>query len=1115
MTSRRGDFSLSRVSITASVPMSGGTTVNFEASVDGTTYVSILACLVGSTITAVLATAPGDWMINVSGYKFVRARISAYSAGVVDVAGYTTVLSGSGGNGAVSQSGSWAVELLDSGGTNKASISAGGAVKIDGSSSTQPVSDVNLELAQNSTTSGQVGPLVQAAVSSSSPTYTNGKTSPLSLTTTGSLRVDSSGTTSVVTDPNLELAQNSTTSGQLGPLMQAAVTTSAPSYTNAKTSPLSLTTAGGLRVDASGTTISVTDANLELAQASTTSGQLGPLVQGAVTTAEPAYANAKTSPLSLTTAGALRVDASGTTIAVTDSNLELAQDSSTSGQLGPLVQGAVTTAEPSYTDTKTSPLSLTTTGALRVDASGTTVSVSDTKLELAQDSTTSGQVGPLVQAAVATSAPSYTDAKTSPLSLTTAGALRVDASGTTVTVSDTNLELTQNSTTSGQVGPLVQAAVATSAPTYTDAKTSPLSLTTAGSLRVDASGTTVPVSDTNLELAQNSTTVGQVGPLVQAAVATSAPSYTNAKTSPLSLTTAGSLRVDASGTTVPVSDANLENTQNSTTSGQVGPLVQAAVTTSAPAYTTAKTSPLSLTTGGALRVDASAATVPVTDTNLEIAQNSTTSGQVGPLVQAAVTTSAPAYTTAKTSPLSLTTGGALRVDASAATVPVSDANLEIAQNSTTSGQVGPLVQAAVTTSAPAYTTAKTSPLSLTTAGLLRVDASGTTVPISDANLEIAQNSTTSGQVGPLVQAAVTTSAPSYTTAKTFPLSMTTTGALRVDASATTVPVADANLELAQSSSTSGQLGPLVQGAATTSAPSYTDGKTYPLSLTGAGELRVGVAKLELGQASTTSGQSGPLVQGAVTTSAPTYSNGQTSPLSLTAAGALRVDAGTSTMSTNLAQVNGHTVLEGNGGVGNGVQRISIASDNLPLAVTQSGSWSVSSSAGVPTTATYAASTPYFTPATSAGDMFELYWGSSKTIKVLKIFCNYRNPGGGIGINDFVVLKRNAANTSGTPQSTTAVPLDSNNAAAVGVCRYWTANPTSSGSLGQIALVSSHGTSPSYFQFESHPIILFDADKYGQPIVLRASAQGVVVNNGGQTVPGSSPTVQFTIVWTEE
>jgi hypothetical protein len=45
---------------------------------------------------------------------------------------------------------------------------------------------------------------------------------------------------------------------------------------------------------------------------------------------------------------------------------------------------------------------------------------------------------------------------------------------------------------------------------------------------------------------------------------------------------------------------------------------------------------------------------------------------------------------------------------------------------------------------------------------------------------LAQASTTSGQTGSLVMGAVTTAAPSYTTAQTDPLSLTTTGALRQD-----------------------------------------------------------------------------------------------------------------------------------------------------------------------------------------------------------------------------------------------------------------------------------------------------------------------------------------------
>lgn len=58
------------------------------------------------------------------------------------------------------------------------------------------------------------------------------------------------------------------------------------------------------------------------------------------------------------------------------------------------------------------------------------------------------------------------------------------------------------------------------------------------------------------------------------------------------------------------------------------------------------------------------------------------------------------------------------------------AALQVAQGSATSGEKGSLIQGAVTTAAPAYTTGNTNPLSLTTAGALRVDGSGVTQPIS-------------------------------------------------------------------------------------------------------------------------------------------------------------------------------------------------------------------------------------------------------------------------------------------------------------------------------------------------------------------------------------------------
>lgn len=82
-------------------------------------------------------------------------------------------------------------------------------------------------------------------------------------------------------------------------------------------------------------------------------------------------------------------------------------------------------------------------------------------------------------------------------------------------------------------------------------------------------------------------------------------------------------------------------------------------------------------------------------------------------------------------------------------------------------------------------------------------------------------------------------------------------------------------------------------------------------------------KLALAQGSATSGQTGPLNQGAVTTAAPSYSTTQTSPLSLTTGGGLRTDT---------SSVAGTPTPTGNGVVGAGVQRVAIASDNTAFNV---------------------------------------------------------------------------------------------------------------------------------------------------------------------------------------
>ena len=282
----------------------------------------------------------------------------------------------------------------------------------------------------------------------------------------------------------------------------------------------------------------------------------------------------------------------------------------------------------------------------------------------------------------------------------------------------------------------------------------------------------------------------------------------------------------------------------------------------------------------------------------------------------------------------VTVSNALKVDGSAVTQPVSGtvtANIGttgglaldtsvngilVAQGSTTSGEKGPLIQGAVTTASPTYTTAQTSPLSLTTAGALRIDGSGITQPVSGT---VTANQGTNPWVTNITQ---------------FGGNNVVTG---IGASGVGIPRVtvsnDSNILATQSGSWT-----------VTANIGTTNGLALDTSING----------ILVSQGSTTSGEKGPLIQGAVTTSAPLYTTAQTSPLSLTTSGLLRVDGsgvtqpvsgtvtanqGTSPWVSNITQFGSNNVVTGTGASGVGIPRVTVANDSNVLA-TQSGTWTV-------------------------------------------------------------------------------------------------------------------------------------------------------------------------------
>lgn len=127
--------------------------------------------------------------------------------------------------------------------------------------------------------------------------------------------------------------------------------------------------------------------------------------------------------------------------------------------------------------------------------------------------------------------------------------------------------------------------------------------------------------------------------------------------------------------------------------------------------------------------------------------------------------------------------------------------------------------------------------------------------------------------------------------------------------------------LAQASTTAGQSGYMSMGAATTAAPSYTTAKTYPLSLTTAGELRAVLSTTS----SLAANQSCNVAQiNGVTPLMGAGSTGTGSPrITIATDQAILTNA----WKSNTAQINGVTPLMGNGVTGTGSQRVTLASDN--------------------------------------------------------------------------------------------------------------------------------------------------------------------------------------------
>jgi hypothetical protein len=250
------------------------------------------------------------------------------------------------------------------------------------------------------------------------------------------------------------------------------------------------------------------------------------------------------------------------------------------------------------------------------------------------------------------------------------------------------------------------------------------------------------------------------------------------------------------------------------------------------------------------------------------------------------------------------------------------------------------------------------------AASLPLPTGASTSALQPTNAAIA--STTSGQTGHLIMGAVTTGAPTYTTAQTDPLSLDTAGNLRINC--VTGCSSSGGSSLADEGTfTQGTTSFTAIGGIFNSAISnLTSGQAGAVQLTNDRNIFVNLNKLAgsaLGSPSnygTSPGAVEVIGVNAFVTNA--NANGQAT---MANSSPVAIASNQSAISTNLAQVNAVTILTGAGAVGTGSERVAVGQDTTTIAGSAPGT-AGSASANVLTVQGVASMTPILAnPGTAA------------------------------------------------------------------------------------------------------------------------------------------------------
>lgn len=160
--------------------------------------------------------------------------------------------------------------------------------------------------------------------------------------------------------------------------------------------------------------------------------------------------------------------------------------------------------------------------------------------------------------------------------------------------------------------------------------------------------------------------------------------------------------------------------------------------------------------------------------------------------------------------------------------------------------------------------------------------------------------------------------------------------------------------------------------------------------------------------------------------------------------------------------------------------------------------------------TYSGTIATWTIPATPTDLVVLGGSASKTIRVIRVRVTGNQTTA--GINVFFLIKRGAADTSGTPVAITPVPHDSNDSAVSASLNYYTANPTINNTIGSVRTRRMLCPAPAG---TTNDEIIWDFDGINEkPVVLRGTAQQLALNFNGAALP-TGMVLSVTMEWTEE